>query len=664
MKKMYLILFVFFALLFNSTKSDIIMDQTNNIYVENIRYTFKQEMYFDYVGVREDHVLFNTTSFYIDAPNNINITMEFLNSSITGADINDILLQFDANTTAGNIYFNISGFAEGSNYTVLRNFTTYGNYTANDSGFISFNISDWSTTNYTITVVLNEFIIRIFNPRPSDGGLDVKVRSGGILTCIDIAYGDFGLTSVYGSNITFGDEQSFDSSIVPNIVMTRQNTTHFVLFWTNATGWDGEIRVGIRNGETITYGPEYKFDTGIIARVISQPINDTHFIFVYCYFNTTSVEYDLNVSVGKITAGNIINILSDRTVVKNAWTDRDGLAKINDTHYVLGFGNDKANATVIVESGGAATNGNFYAIDSLKTHTLYFGIRAINDSAVIMTYYDSGLIPSKDTHFVVGDISSTTITWGNVFNATDRLEAFMARVDEGKVALLYRSASTAVSYTRVITASNTIITAGDEQVLTTTIASAFHISTLIQNRFILGYNIGAIVSLPYFNVGDVDDMNISFKCDANNFSGSQTAAHYIIYSGNGRFVNAYEDTGTNDGRCIVGNLYNSISLIFSSNTTDDGTWKTYCTHSCISENGTYCCINSNFSEPCDIVYYWNVSATDGNITVTDSYKFTTACKLIKKVEPYKVSLLVYIPLGIIPLFFYKGKKYEKRRRTV
>jgi len=298
-KKNYIVIGTIMLILAFSVKADVSFNEDTFLRTENIRFGFINRMDFEYVSVRYDSVVFNTTGFYIDAPNDINITMEYLNASIAGANIGDTLLQFDANTTIGNVYFNISGFASGSNYTVLQNFTTYGNYTANSTGFISFNISDWSTTNYTITVVLNAFIIRIFNPQPSDGDLDVKVYEYGVRTCIDINYTNFGVSEV----------------------------------------------------------------------------------------------------------------------------------------------------------------------------TLDF---TSNSSGVWLSY--------------------------GVVNAT--------------------------------------------------------------------------------------------------------------------------------------------------------------------ENGTFCFINGNFSERCDVTYYWNITATDGNITVTDSYKFTTACKLIKNIEPYDVSLLVYTPLGIIPLFFYKRKKHEKRRRII
>lgn len=657
MKKIILLLTICISLtLINNIEADIIMDQTNNIYVENIKYTFKQEMYFDYVGIRIDHVLFNTTSFYIDSPNNINITMEFLNQSITGGNIGDILLQFDANTTPGNVYFNISGFVTGSNYTVLQNGSVYGYYLANSTGFISFNIDDWSTTNYTIAIVLNAFIIRIFNPMPSDGGLDVKVRSGGISTCIDILYSKYGLTSAYGSNITFGNEQSFNSSISPNIVMSRQNSTHFVLLWSNATGFTGEMKVGIIDGEVITYGPEYKFNTGIVARVMVQPINDTHFIFVYRYFNVTSTKYDLNVSVGEIVAGNTINILSNRNIVQDAWAGRDGLAKINNTHYVLSFGNDKANATVIVESSGSTTNGNFYGINSLATHIFYLDARAINDSSFIMNYYDSTLIPSRDTHFVVGDVSGTVIVWGDVFNATDRIEAFVAKVDDGKVAVIYRSAIVTKLYVRVFNILNANITASNEQTIESETCSAIYMCSSIKNRFIVGYNKGFFITKPYFRAGNVVDMNITFNCNLVKYTENQSIAHYFKCFNNGHFVNAYEDTTTNNGRCIVGNLYNTLSLTFTSNATESGAWETYCDQSCITENGTYCCVNNNFSKTCDIIYYWNVTATDGNITASDSYKFTTACELVKDIKKHEVSLLSFAPLVYIPFYMFKRRK--------
>lgn len=108
---------------------------------------------FEHIIINNNYVQFNTTGFHIDAPNNINISLEFLNHSNTGVD--GEVLRFDANTSSGTVWFNISGFKKFIfNYSIYRNSTLIDNQTANATGFLSFNESGWS--NYTFRVDLND----------------------------------------------------------------------------------------------------------------------------------------------------------------------------------------------------------------------------------------------------------------------------------------------------------------------------------------------------------------------------------------------------------------------------------------------------------------------------------------------------------------------------
>lgn len=94
----------------------------------------------------------NDTAFYIDSPNDINISIIFLNDNIANADENDEILDFYANTSVGTVYFNISGFKIGEEYSIKRDNVIFKNVTADGSGIIRFTNNIWSIKHFEILV--------------------------------------------------------------------------------------------------------------------------------------------------------------------------------------------------------------------------------------------------------------------------------------------------------------------------------------------------------------------------------------------------------------------------------------------------------------------------------------------------------------------------------
>lgn len=133
-------MFCVFILFPNANAVHINLD---NVYfiVGNERYNCS-DMDFSSITIDSDHIIFNTTGFFVDAPNDINITLYFINGSMSGSE-GDNLLNFSSKTSGGFVYFNISGFVTDANYTINRTGNWYDNDTANASGYINWTNSDW-----------------------------------------------------------------------------------------------------------------------------------------------------------------------------------------------------------------------------------------------------------------------------------------------------------------------------------------------------------------------------------------------------------------------------------------------------------------------------------------------------------------------------------------
>ena len=143
---------VFLAINFASThiialSSATLYIHTENLYfhVQNEKYNVTPTMLFKQLIHAETYMQFNDTGFHITAPNNINITLHFLNASMLNADELDKLVNFTTYTSSGLAWFNLSGFKPYSNYTVQRDAVNYTDSQANASGYISWNNSLWDT---------------------------------------------------------------------------------------------------------------------------------------------------------------------------------------------------------------------------------------------------------------------------------------------------------------------------------------------------------------------------------------------------------------------------------------------------------------------------------------------------------------------------------------
>ena len=101
-------------------------------------------MNFGSVIISDSYVVFNNTGFYISSGNDIAITLVYINNDIAGAGDGEKILEFYADTTAGSVVFDLSGFPAGNDYEVKRNGSSIATPTADGTGFISFNNSVWS----------------------------------------------------------------------------------------------------------------------------------------------------------------------------------------------------------------------------------------------------------------------------------------------------------------------------------------------------------------------------------------------------------------------------------------------------------------------------------------------------------------------------------------
>lgn len=145
MKKLYLVLLSVFLLAWAPSAVALVITPDVQFVVGNKTYTVNATMVFSQIVIDSSYIVFNSTGFFVTSPNSLTVTLVFINNNIGGASDGQRVLDFYGTTASGTVWFNLSGFPPGNNYTVKRNGVTMTTCTANASGYIHFSNSVWST---------------------------------------------------------------------------------------------------------------------------------------------------------------------------------------------------------------------------------------------------------------------------------------------------------------------------------------------------------------------------------------------------------------------------------------------------------------------------------------------------------------------------------------
>jgi len=197
-KKIILLSFLLVFAFNKVSADDVIFDPDTTFGVGNQNYTIESgTVPFSQVIINDSWVCFNGTGFNITSSNPINISLVEIHENYNNAIEEEVVLDFYAETTAGNVTLAISGLKANQQYRVLRNHHVMGYLVANSSGCIKFNNSVWSK---------NRFRIIHQSTAPGSGGWGSKW-----IAQIKILYGT---TPLAGALVrVYQNEQMVDSKI-------------------------------------------------------------------------------------------------------------------------------------------------------------------------------------------------------------------------------------------------------------------------------------------------------------------------------------------------------------------------------------------------------------------------------------------------------------------
>jgi len=213
---------------------------------ENETYNVNQTMDFNSVTIASSHIVFNSTGFYLTSENDIAISLVYLSDDIAGAVDGDKIVEFYANTSGGNVWFNLSGFPIGYDYLVNRSGSTIATPTANGSGFVSFFSDVWSAHSFEIFQISSNIAPTLNNPSPGDSSTGVSISTSVLSVTIEDLEGDsinWNITTTpdIGSSSGVGDNNGSKSCIISGLSYLT-TYTWFVNAtdgdsWTNKSYW-------------------------------------------------------------------------------------------------------------------------------------------------------------------------------------------------------------------------------------------------------------------------------------------------------------------------------------------------------------------------------------------------------------------------------------------
>lgn len=168
-------------------RADIHLDKSNFYHVGNVTFNVTDNLYFFHLIQTSNYMEFNSSKFYVTAPNTTNITLDFMNQTMFAPDTNSRLIAFYANTTTGLVSFRISGFLSDTDYDIYRDGAFLSTATSDATGHILFTNSTWTTSHYFEIYTTRGLFPISSTIIGGNNGIIISIL-GGLTLCFGVTY--------------------------------------------------------------------------------------------------------------------------------------------------------------------------------------------------------------------------------------------------------------------------------------------------------------------------------------------------------------------------------------------------------------------------------------------------------------------------------------------
>jgi len=272
-----------------------------------------------------------------------------------------------------------------------------------------------------------------------------------------------------------------------------------------------KVKIGTLEGTNIIWGDEYTFSTSYDQWSTVGVLDSSKVVIVY---KKQGNLRSLTAIIGEIS-GNSISFGTPKQMNPDYNTaEYISLAVLNDSAFAIAYRNGNAGGSIHVVIGNVTgttiSNGDQYTIDNIMASSN--SIAALNESKFVLAYsYHYEEVGSDNSYCVVGEVSGTSISWGNTYSYnTQRTQHLsLAVMNENKFILAYQDLGNAAKGTALIAeVSGTVISYNTPQIFNNATTEFISMSKMNDTSVAIAFNTS---NKGKAIVGDVDGTTLSWS---------------------------------------------------------------------------------------------------------------------------------------------------------
>jgi len=283
--------------------------------------------------------------------------------------------------------------------------------------------------------------------------------------------GECAIITLSGSTISLGSGYEHDTIYYNygNIIGVIDETHFVVTFYDNKSGGTLDKRIGTVSGSSISYGTRYDYDLSLSSIDLDKivEVSDDKFLMLGStgYSPATFYAHYFSISGSTVT-------VEDHLVLDNLptdWDTCDGLVKISESTFVVGYFTDSFNmglSRISINGSDELSQGSIVHPligSSIRDYSSEF--EPIDSEKFIYMYHDSKNSTGRARIITLGDIVDTSAATAiSQFTAT--LNGSNALVEETAMEVYFRYGTASDTYTATTTLEYTEASAAFDAVLT------------------------------------------------------------------------------------------------------------------------------------------------------------------------------------------------------
>ncbi len=266
-------------------------------------------------------------------------------------------------------------------------------------------------------------------------------------------YGKVRIGEISGDNVSFGDAQTFNSSISNHISLAALSPDKFVLAYQRGeTGENNsEVIIGTVNGTELSMGQKYAFNSGLAEYISVISLLPTKFIVGYQDKTNSRLG---TLIIGELNGDDIS--FGGEYIFNSAETAYISLSKLSENRFIAAY-KDKGGslnygrAIVGEVDGKTASFGDEYDLN--YTSTNFISVDSFDENKAVFTYQSNGNLDYGQA--LIGQINGKSLSFGNEydFNSVATGDTFVRTLSQGRFIVVFQDRIDSLNHATAIVGS-------------------------------------------------------------------------------------------------------------------------------------------------------------------------------------------------------------------